>query len=63
MGDKNRKDWIITMHEGRNRQIRRTFDSLGYSVLKLHRTNFGNYSLSDILNGKYKILDIRPVIY
>jgi 23S rRNA pseudouridine2605 synthase len=46
--DKNRRDWIVTMHEGRNRQIRRTFSALGYTVTKLHRTNFGNYALGDI---------------
>ncbi len=59
----SRKDWTVTMSEGRNRQIRRTFSALGYDVKKLHRTNFGNYSLDDIPSGKYKILDIRPMIY
>jgi 23S rRNA pseudouridine2605 synthase len=56
MNETDRKSWIITMHEGRNRQIRRTFGSLGYTVSKLHRTNFGNYALGDIKSGKYKIL-------
>jgi len=52
------KRWIVEMSEGRNRQIRRTFDALGYTVAKLHRTNFGNYSLGDISRGKYQVLDI-----
>lgn len=56
--DDNRKDWGISMHEGRNRQIRRTFAALGYTVIKLHRTKFGNYSLHDIKSGKYKLTDI-----
>ena len=51
--EKNRTDWIATMHEGRNRQIRRTFASLGYDVVKLNRTNFGNYALGDIKPGKF----------
>jgi 23S rRNA pseudouridine2605 synthase len=51
--DDNRYEWIVTMHEGRNRQIRRTFGALGYNVQKLHRTNFGNYALGDIPVGKY----------
>ncbi len=38
--------WTVTMHEGRNRQIRRTFESLGYNVTKLHRTQFGPYTLN-----------------
>lgn len=52
------KRWIVEMSEGRNRQIRRTFDALGYTVTKLHRTNFGNYALDDISRGKYKFTDI-----
>lgn len=50
--------WVVEMSEGRNRQIRRTFEALGYTVIKLHRTNFGNYSLDDISRGKFKIIDI-----
>ena len=57
MNDVDRKSWIITMHEGRNRQIRRTFGSLGYTVLKLHRTNFGNYSLGDIKPGTFETVE------
>lgn len=58
MNETDRKSWIITMHEGRNRQIRRTFGSLGYTVKKLHRTNFGNYSLGDIKTGEFEIINI-----
>lgn len=46
--------WLVTMSEGRNRQIRRTFGSLGYDVLILHRTSFGQYALGDLENGKYR---------
>lgn len=38
--------WVVTMHEGRNRQIRRTFAQLGYTVVSLHRVRFGDYALS-----------------
>lgn len=54
-----RKKWIITMHEGRNRQIRRTFLILGYSVVSLHRTNFGNYALGDIPPGKFQNIILK----
>ena len=57
--DTNRTDWIVTMKEGRNRQIRRTFERLGYSVISLHRTNFGNYAVGDIKPGEFRIVDIR----
>lgn len=59
LSEKNRRQWQVTMSEGRNRQIRRTFSSLGYEVKKLHRTNFGNYSLGDIKLGEFKITDMR----
>lgn len=55
-GDERR--WIVQMSEGRNRQIRRTFAALGYTVKKLHRTNFGNYSLGDIQRGEWRELPI-----
>jgi 23S rRNA pseudouridine2605 synthase len=59
LSDDSRKGWQITMSEGRNRQIRRTFGSLGYTVTKLHRTNFGNYSVDDIKPGEFKITNIQ----
>lgn len=40
--------WQVTMSEGRNRQIRRTFEALGYRVTKLHRISFGPYRLSQL---------------
>lgn len=43
----------ITMREGRNRQIRRTFESLGYKITKLHRTQLGKYSLKNLPSGQY----------
>lgn len=43
------KQWQVTMSEGRNRQIRRTFSALGYHVTTLHRTQFGPYRLPDSL--------------
>jgi 23S rRNA pseudouridine2605 synthase len=54
--DGNDKEWTVTMHEGRNRQIRRTFGSLGYDVIKLHRTQFGPYSLDIPATKHFEIL-------
>ncbi len=59
LSQSDRKVWQVTMSEGRNRQIRRTFESLGYEVQKLHRTNFGNYTLGDIKTGTYEIVDMQ----
>lgn len=54
--DGDDQKWIVRMHEGRNRQIRRTFAALGYDIRKLHRTHFGNYSLEDLHLGKYRVI-------
>lgn len=51
--DDSRKNWIVTMHEGRNRQIRRTFAALGYTVTRLHRTSFGPYHLHELGEDKF----------
>ncbi len=59
MNETDRINWTVTMHEGRNRQIRRTFGALGYTVDKLHRVNFGNYALGDIKPGKFEIVNIQ----
>ncbi len=44
-------EWRITMREGRNRQIRRTFKALGYQVTRLHRERFGSYKLRSLQVG------------
>ncbi len=49
--------WIVTMHEGRNRQIRRTFAALGYDVRELHRTHFGPYQLGELEVGKFELVE------
>lgn len=48
--------WRIEMSEGRNRQIRRTFEKLGYKVLQLHRTQIGRYYLGTLRAGKYRTI-------
>jgi len=48
----------ITMQEGRNRQIRRTFAALGYTVSTLHRTQFGAYVLDNMKTAT--IQDTQP---
>ena len=57
-GDDRR--WIVQMSEGRNRQIRRTFAALGYTVTKLHRTDFGNYSIGEIKRGEFQESNLTP---
>jgi 23S rRNA pseudouridine2605 synthase len=51
---KTANGWQITMAQGKNRQIRRTFAALGYEVTKLHRTHFGEYSLNGLISGAFR---------
>ncbi len=51
--DDLRRRWRVEMIEGRNRQIRRTFGALGYTVTRLHRTAFGPYQLSGLEPGEF----------
>jgi 23S rRNA pseudouridine2605 synthase len=47
------KQWLVSMHEGRNRQIRRTFAALGYTVTRLHRIQFGPMLLGELVPKHY----------
>jgi len=46
--------FLVTLTEGRNRQIRRTFATLGYHVKQLHRIAFGSYRLGQLESGNCK---------
>lgn len=52
--DDSRKKWQVTMSEGRNRQIRRTFAALGYNVIRLKRIQFGEYQLANLKEGQWE---------
>jgi pseudouridine synthase len=47
----------VRLHEGRNRQIRRTFMALDYKVKKLQRNQFGSYKLDGLPVGQFKLVD------
>ncbi|MCB0722769.1 MAG: rRNA pseudouridine synthase [Ignavibacteriae bacterium] len=51
----------ITIHEGRNRQIRRMFERFGYFVDKLERTQFGPVKLGTLQRGKWRYLTTEEV--
>ena len=46
----------ITIHEGRNRQVRRMFKAVGHEVLALKRTVFAGLTLEGVKRGKYRPL-------
>jgi 23S rRNA pseudouridine2605 synthase len=49
-------DFTITLVEGKNRQIKRMVETLGLSVIKLHRARFGFIEVKDLKEGEYRIL-------
>ena len=54
----------VTIHEGRNRQIRRMFEAVGYLVVKLERIRFGPLTLTQNLTlhpGSYRALTEEEV--
>lgn len=53
INDMDDTNWKVVMSEGRNRQIRRTFEALDYNVVKLHRTHFASYILGSLAKGEY----------
>ena len=51
----------VTLREGRNRQIRRIANFLGYKVLDLQRVNFANISLGNLKEGEWKLIKINKI--
>jgi len=47
----------VTLHEGHNQQIRKMFDSIGHSVVKLKRVSIGHIKDARIAIGAYRLLD------
>ena len=51
----------ITIHEGRNHQVKKMFQSVGYDVLKLTRIRFAFLDCKDLKSGEYRKLSIKEV--
>ncbi|QQS32548.1 MAG: rRNA pseudouridine synthase [Acidobacteriota bacterium] len=46
----------VTLHEGHNQQIRKMFDAVGNSVVKLRRIRIGNVSAPELRTGRWRDL-------
>lgn len=51
----------ITIHEGKNHQVKNMFKVVGYEVLKLKRERFANLDLTGVNPGEYRILKPNEV--
>ncbi len=60
-GEKGKAELEVTIHEGRNRQIRRMCDLAGMAVLRLIRISEGNVHLGDLEKGTWRYLTANEV--
>lgn len=56
-----RKEIGIELHSGRNRVVRRIFESLGYNVIKLDRVMFAGLTKKDLQRGYWRQLSEKEV--
>ena len=54
--EKNISRLEITIHEGKNRQVRKMCEAVGRKVLALHRTKIGDISVKDLSLGNWRYL-------
>ncbi len=59
--DGTTRDWVMEIHEGRRRQIRRMFRKVGARVRRLHRTEVGPVSLGLLRAGDFRRLTHHEV--
>ena len=59
--DTDRKQVGIEMHSGRNRIVRRIFESLGYHVVKLDRVYFAGLTKKNVKRGDWRFLTEEEV--
>ena len=52
---------LVTIHEGRNRQVRRMFDAVGHKVLLLRRVRFGPLQLGALRRGEWRELTAEEI--
>ena len=57
----NKQEIGIEIHSGRNRIVRRIFESLGYHVTKLDRVYFAGLTKKNLGRGKWRYLNEREV--
>lgn len=61
--NKNSTSLRITIHEGRNRQVRKMCEAVGHKVITLQRISLGNISLGNLKVGQWRNLTEKEVEY
>ena len=59
--ENNQSRLEITIHEGKNRQVRKMCEAIGHKVLALHRSKIAGIGVKDIPLGKWRYLNFKEV--
>ena len=59
--EKNISRLEITIHEGKNRQVRKMCEAIGHKVLALHRSKIAGIGVKDIELGKWRYLTDKEI--
>ncbi len=51
----------LIIHEGKNHQVKKMFEAIGYSVLKLKRESIAFLTLDGLKSGEYRQLSVKEV--
>lgn len=51
----------ITIHEGKNHQVKKMFEAVGYEVLKLKREKIAFLDVQNLKSGEYRYLNLKEV--
>lgn len=57
----NKTQIQISIHEGKNRQVRKMLDAVGHNVRTLKRISFGEIELGDLKSGSWKNLSVEEI--
>ena len=55
--EKNISRIQITIHEGRNREVRKMCEAIGKSVIALHRSRIGTLDVKDLKIGEWRYIE------
>lgn len=59
--EKNKSIVELTIHEGRNHQVKKMFESIGKEVIKLHRDTFAGISSKGLYEGQSRKLTPKEI--
>ena len=51
----------ITIHEGKNHQVKKMFEAIGFEVIKLKREKIAFLTLKGLNSGEYRVLNAKEI--